>query len=1367
MGVGANKWVARRRLAAVAASATVLLGGGALAYAEYVPGIPPAVDPGTPTFAGLANPVPPEPVAYDPAKSMMKAIFDAGPATNGQYWFDSILERPFSNQAGETTLLTRGRALYMNNHTPGTLGFAGGYAYRERPTGASQSLYTVTIPGQTVTETTASRLQWPSYFTGAFTSASLSIAETKFITQNNTAVTELKLTNTGTDPITRTISVQSPIATTAAGNELTGSVTIRYGLTTVTSRLSSEGFTANGTALTRDVSLDPGASATLKVQMGMIAAELPDSQSEYNRYKGYDADAALAAQKREYNAFWSDNVPYVDIPDANVKKISYYRTWENRFNTFDGNIPGNDYQFPVDLEGALGYNNQISLTVPMRMQDLKWWTDPIWSYGQWLSQGEESGCQAFHDNPGNTANWNNTYEQWTADEAFEAYKVHGGPKSILKNLAKYSECDVKGTLAKFDSNGNGTIEYTSGTLPGNDADSVAFQQYGTRRQDRTETSFWYSGAKAAAEEYQMLGEDAKATEMDGIADNIKSGVMNLWANDPISTPGGAATGPRAEGKIGKAVALSGSGEWVTLPNNVTGTLNGNWSVSTWVNPQANTTWSRIFDFGTGTTRYMFLTVSAGSALRFAISTGGGGAAEQVINGTGTLPLNQWSHVAIVVNGNVGTLYVNGTAVGTNNNITIHPSDLGNTTQNWIGRSQYGDPLLRATVDDFNIYGRALSADDITALAGGAAGTGDVADYKFDEADGATAVDSSANARNATINTSAPISCPGKAFLQRDLTTGNLVCWKDQQNFAPFIDGIAPNTDEYKQALRYYADKAQFPLMPAYTANQADKAEAAAHGSTGSNNFSNINSTLQARLFSKALRDYPSQYITPDSYRKLIEWLSWNEYINGDNRFPDNNEYFFNWNPTTQTLGRSGIHHDVLGSFNWIMFQDVAGITPRLDDVIELNPIDWGYDHFTVNNLSYHGTSLTVVWQKPGGTRYYPLAPDGYSLYVGGRRVATVDDLTHLTWNSKTGHVELLGSTTAHVNYSAQGTLANATEVSLSDNPRLVDSFQKAGVDIKPQTSGLVNLAQGKTATASYTTTTPASQATSPANAVDGFTISGIPVTSGAYVGTNPIWGDNGSPNASDWLQIDLGAPKRFNQVKLYFFSNKAWGASGSTYKEPASYSIQYFDGANWVDVPGQAKTPAAPAPNYNQVDFPFITAQQMRVMVTKSTSPARAVGIKEVQVFDTGSQVQAPGGVGGTVPATLSLTLGAPASFGAFTPGVAKTYESATTANVISTAGDAALSVADPSSTATGHLVNGAFSLPDALQVRARNATYPAPAFAPVGSAASPLALLSYIAPISNDAVTIDFRQSIAANDALRTGTYAKTLVFTLSTTTP
>ncbi len=146
------------------------------------------------------------------------------------------------------------------------------------------------------------------------------------------------------------------------------------------------------------------------------------------------------------------------------------------------------------------------------------------------------------------------------------------------------------------------------------------------------------------------------------------------------------------------------------------------------------------------------------------------------------------------------------------------------------------------------------------------------------------------------------------------------------------------------------------------------------------------------------------------------------------------------------------------------------------------------------------------------------------------------------------------------------------------------------------------------------------------------------------------------------------------------------------------------------------------------------------------------------------------GGVSGTVPATLSLTLGAPAQFGAMTPGVTRTYLASTSANVVSTAGDALLSVSDPSSFATGRLVNGTFSLPQPLQARARNAGTPpppAPAYNNVGSSAAPLNLLTYSAPISNDAVTLEFSQLVNANDALRTGVYNKALTFTLSTTQP
>ena len=93
-------------------------------------------------------------------------------------------------------------------------------------------------------------------------------------------------------------------------------------------------------------------------------------------------------------------------------------------------------------------------------------------------------------------------------------------------------------------------------------------------------------------------------------------------------------------------------------------------------------------------------------------------------------------------------------------------------------------------------------------------------------------------------------------------------------------------------------------------------------------------------------------------------------------------------------------------------------------------------------------------------------------------------------------------------------------------------------------------------------------------------------------------------------------------------------------------------------------------------------------------------------------------------------------------PGVSKEYTAVTTATVISTAGDATLSVGDP-----GRLTNGAFSLAQPLQVAFSKATW--------------------TGPVSNDVVDVTFKQTIGSGDALRTGSYSKTLVFTLSTTTP
>jgi hypothetical protein len=79
----------------------------------------------------------------------------------------------------------------------------------------------------------------------------------------------------------------------------------------------------------------------------------------------------------------------------------------------------------------------------------------------------------------------------------------------------------------------------------------------------------------------------------------------------------------------------------------------------------------------------------------------------------------WHHIAIVLPAGAtytGALYLDGVAVATNKAMTLHMSDVGTTTLNWLGRSPFtADPLFNGALDDFRIYKRALSATDMSAL----------------------------------------------------------------------------------------------------------------------------------------------------------------------------------------------------------------------------------------------------------------------------------------------------------------------------------------------------------------------------------------------------------------------------------------------------------------------------------------------------------------------------------------------------------------------------------------------------------------------------------------------------------------------------
>jgi hypothetical protein len=123
-------------------------------------------------------------------------------------------------------------------------------------------------------------------------------------------------------------------------------------------------------------------------------------------------------------------------------------------------------------------------------------------------------------------------------------------------------------------------------------------------------------------------------------------------------------------------------------------------------------------------------------------------------------------------------------------------------------------------------------------------------------------------------------------------------------------------------------------------------------------------------------------------------------------------------------------------------------------------------------------------------------------------------------------------------------------------------------------------------------------------------------------------------------------------------------------------------------------------------------------------------------------------------------------SFGSFLPGLARDYEARLRATVTSAAGPATLSAADAVD-GSGKLVNGMRPLQLPLMVKTQSAADPGRVFASLTGPSSPLTLLEYLTAISNDPVTITLKQSIGANESLRSGDYAKTITFTLSITQP
>ena len=492
-------------------------------------------------------------------KDIMMAIYKQDLANGGDsFYMDRILAREgvcngnagSNGNADGNTFLTRGRALYMYTSSPSVIGFGGNTAYHQ-PLGRGnlvRVLFSNADGSLTTKEDTSKRVNAPSNWSSTYSVGSnLTLDVVKFIHQENVAVTTMTLTNKSAEDQAITVAADSTFATEpgkvtvngAEQTELTGTCSSPAGLTTIYARMTGDGFEAASSDdycwLSRNVTVPAGGSVELKVVIAFTTEEIPESTEQYLRFAGLGNLEAVRAQKAEYNLYWAENLPYIDVPKKAVQKAIDYRWWLERFNSLDANIPGYDYQYPVTIEGVLGYNNAIILTQPMHLQDTKWLRSPYLAYGQLLSAGNSSQSSAFLDNPGNRNNWNNHYGQYLAEAGYEAFNVIGGGAEVAENFAYYFGHDATGQLEHYGNHieGRDLIAYRNNYMTGNDADTISMHAPGTGTwKAHGENAYVWAAADAAAKLYEQLGNTEQAKYYRDLADKIKADVLELmWCEE--------------------------------------------------------------------------------------------------------------------------------------------------------------------------------------------------------------------------------------------------------------------------------------------------------------------------------------------------------------------------------------------------------------------------------------------------------------------------------------------------------------------------------------------------------------------------------------------------------------------------------------------------------------------------------------------------------------------------------------------------------------------------------------------------------------------------------------------------------------------
>jgi hypothetical protein len=228
-----------------------------------------------------------------------------------------------------------------------------------------------------------------------------------------------------------------------------------------------------------------------------------------------------------------------------------------------------------------------------------------------------------------------------------------------------------------------------------------------------------------------------------------------------------------QAQSGSALSYT-SDDYTTLPDGIVSGLTSSYTIEAWVYWRGGAAWQRIFDFGNSTSEYIYLAASgdivSGNALMTLGIKTSAGPSEQRAQG-GVLPLNTWTHVAVTVDNatNNGRIYINGVISASTNSMTYRPADLGTTTQNWLGHSQYFgspyfDPDFNGVIDEFRISNTLRYTGNFTPSQTFTSDASTVALYHFDEGAGQASEDATTNFADAILGATTAVETTDPSWI---------------------------------------------------------------------------------------------------------------------------------------------------------------------------------------------------------------------------------------------------------------------------------------------------------------------------------------------------------------------------------------------------------------------------------------------------------------------------------------------------------------------------------------------------------------------------------------------------------------------------